>query len=401
MQIFVNPNYQFVKHRWKGVAVSVVFVLAGLAAYFVNGVNWGIDFAGGASITLKFKDTPPLAELRNDLPDATIQQYGKPQDRALLIRLPKIGQETDYAGQTVERLRVKLNPESAAGKLDVNYYGADRLASLLQQADPDRKGTQPSAVLYYEQLAKKVIQHRSELGMFTSMQQVTSTEGVSPAVATLVNEKVFLGDFNVLNQETVGPRVGEELQTKAIWAIVLSSLAMGIYIWLRFRDLTFGLGAVVCIIHDVAIALAFLLIMKLEFSLNIVAALLTIVGYSINDTVVMYDRIRENKRKIKKPMSLGEHLDLSINQTLSRTILTSGSVFLVLVALIAFGGDVIRGFAWILMMGVISGTYSTLLIVPAVAVGFDKWMNKGKPVRATREEVPVRNEVPVRKRRAV
>jgi preprotein translocase subunit SecF len=98
-------------------------------------------------------------------------------------------------------------------------------------------------------------------------------------------------------------------------------------------------------------------------------------------------------------MSLGEHLDLSINQTLSRTILTSGSVFLVLVALIAFGGDVIRGFAWILMMGVISGTYSTLLIVPAVAVGFDKWINKGKPVRATREEVPVRNEVPVRKRR--
>ncbi len=165
---------------------------------------------------------------------------------------------------------------------------------------------------------------------------------------------------------------------------------MGLYIWLRFRDLTFGLGAVACIIHDVAISLAFLFIMKREFSLNIVAALLTIVGYSINDTVVMYDRIRENKRKIKKPMSLGEHLDLAINQTLSRTILTSGSVFLVLCALIAFGGDVIRGFAWILIMGVISGTYSTLYIVPAVAVALDNWKGGGRPVPASaRTEMPV------------
>jgi preprotein translocase SecF subunit len=195
----------------------------------------------------------------------------------------------------------------------------------------------------------------------------------------VLNEKAFLGRFNVLNQETVGPQVGAELQKKALLAIILSSLAMGIYIWLRFQDLTFGLGAVVCIIHDVAIALAFMFIMKLEFSLNIVAALLTIVGYSINDTVVMFDRVRENKRKIKKPMSLGEHLDLAINQTLSRTILTSGSVFLVLLALLAFGGEVIRGFAWILTIGVVSGTYSTLLIVPAVAVALDRWSAKRAP----------------------
>jgi preprotein translocase SecF subunit len=402
MQIFVNPNYQVVKHRWKGVAVSVLFVLAGIGAYFVNGVNWGIDFAGGATITLAFAGNPPLTELRNDLPDATIQQYGKAEEHKLLIRLPKLAQETDYAGQTVERLHTKMNPQ-AGSKHDLNYQGSDRLAGLLMQADPDRKGTQPAAILYYQQLAKKIIEQRSTVGIFTSMQQVAATPGLTPAAATVLNEKTFLGTFNVLNQETVGPQVGEELQGKAIWAIVLSSLAMGLYIWLRFRDLTFGLGAVVCIIHDVAIALAFLVMMKLEFSLNIVAALLTIVGYSINDTVVMYDRIRENKRKIKKPMSLGEHLDLSINQTLSRTILTSGSVFLVLVALIAFGGDVIRGFAWILMMGVISGTYSTLLIVPAVAVACDRWLGNRtpSPTRPVRDEVAaVRSDMPVRKRRA-
>jgi preprotein translocase subunit SecF len=397
MQIFVNPNYNFVKHRWKGVFVSVVFVIAGIAAYFVNGVNWGIDFAGGATITLKFKGAPPLAELRRDLPDAMIQQYGKVEENNLLIRLPKIGKEIDYAGQVVEGLRTKMNPE-AATKHDLNFFGSDGLAAILKQADPDVRGTQPAALQYYEDLAKRIIETRSSVGIFTSMQQVTSTQGVTTATAKLLNEKTFLGEFNVLNQETVGPAVGRDLQKKAMLAIILSSLAMGIYIWLRFSDLTFGLGAVACIVHDVAIALAFLLIMKLEFSLNIVAALLTIVGYSINDTVVMYDRIRENKKKIKKPMSLGEHLDLSINQTLSRTILTSGTVFLVLVALIAFGGDVIRGFAWILIMGVISGTYSTLYIVPAVAVALDKWRNAGRPVPASaRTEAPA---VASQKRRA-
>ncbi|HEX8172104.1 MAG TPA: protein translocase subunit SecF [Thermoanaerobaculia bacterium] len=397
MQIFVNPNYQFVKHRWKGIAVSLLFVLAGVVGYFVNGINWGIDFAGGASILLKFRDAVPLAELRNDFHDATIQQYGKPEDRSILIRLPKQKRETDYAGQVVAQLNKKLNPEGAS-KHDLNFLGRDRLASLLKQNDPDNRGTNPNAIAYYDQLAARVIEKRSQLGIFTSMQQVTSVEGMTANSARVINERAFLGRFNVLNQETVGPQVGEELQMKAIWAILLSSLAMGLYIWLRF-DFTFGVGAVACIIHDVAIALAFMMIMRLEFSLNIVAALLTIVGYSINDTVVMYDRVRENKRKIKKPMSLGEHLDLAINQTLSRTILTSGSVFLVLVALIAFGGDVIRGFAWILMMGVISGTYSTLLIVPAVALAMDRWSGS-KPVAAPVRAETARVEAPARKRRA-
>jgi len=398
MQIFVNPDYKFVKHRWQGIAFSVLFVLAGLAAWFAWGVNWGIDFAGGAAVTLKFRDAVPLNALRNDLPDATIQQYGKAEEKAILIRLPEQKREGDYAGAIVEQLHTKLNPEGAT-KHDLNYYGRDRLAAMFKQADPDNRGTNPNAISHYDEVAKSVIDKRSQLGIFTQMNQATSAEGVTPGVARLLNEKTYLGRFNLLNQETVGPAVGAELQKKAILAIILSSLAMGLYIWLRF-DFVFGVGAVVCIIHDVAISLAFLLLMKLEFSLNIVAALLTIVGYSINDTVVMYDRVRENKRKIKKPMSMGEHLDLAINQTLSRTILTSGSVFLVLVALLIFGGDVIRGFAWILLMGVISGTYSTLLVVPAVAVVMDQWASKKKPVAALARAESNRTEAPVRKRKA-
>jgi len=193
---------------------------------------------------------------------------------------------------------------------------------------------------------------------------------VTTNIARILNEKTFLGTFNVLNQETVGPQVGHDLQQKAIWAVVLSTLAMGAYLWIRF-DLMFGVSAVACIVHDVLMSLAFLMIINGEFSLNIVAAMLLIVGFSINDTVVMYDRVRENKRKLKTRMNLEEQLNLAMNQTLSRTILTSGSVVIVLLALLLFGGKVIHEFAWILLIGVLAGTYSTVTIVPAVAIAWN------------------------------
>ncbi|MGZ8828888.1 MAG: protein translocase subunit SecF [Thermoanaerobaculia bacterium] len=379
MQIFVNPNYNFVRWRLLWIAVSVLFIIAGAGIYFTRGIEMGIDFSGGANIILKFRESVPLAALRSDLPDATIQQYGKAEERSVLIRLPQLHREGDYAGTVVAGLFRKLNPEGAT-RHDLNYYGTDRLAALLKENDPEKKGTGVDAQKYYNSVAERIIAKRSELGIFANMSQVTSH--VTPAVASLLADKAYLGRFNVLSQETVGPQVGKELQQKAIWAVVLASIAMGIYIALRF-DLMFGVSAVANIIHDVLVALAFMAMMRLEFSLNVVAALLTIVGYSINDTVVMYDRVRENRRKIKKPMTLGDELNLAMNQTLSRTVLTSGSVFLVLIALILFGGNVIRGFAWILMIGVISGTYSTVTIVPAVAMWWEKLTGRKSRAVAT------------------
>ena len=379
MKIFDNPNYDFIKYRWHAVIVSLIIIAVGVGVFVTRGIDLGVDFAGGANIILKFNGNVPIDQLRTELPIATIQQYGRAQDNEVLIRLPKQETERDYAGEIVTKLHTDLNPE-AATKHDLNYLGTDRLTSLLVQADPENRGANPAASQYYADAAKKIIDKRSEIGIFSSMQQVTT--GTTPAIAKLLNERAFLGDFNVLNQETVGPQVGRQLQMKAFWAIVASAVAMGLYIWLRF-DFVFGFAAMLCIIHDVLIAMTFLLLINLEFSLNVVAAILTIVGYSINDTVVTYDRVRENRRKIKQPMSLAEHLNLAMNQTLSRTILTSGTVFLVLLAMLIFGGEVIRGFSWILTIGVISGTYSTLYILPAVAVGWDNWRNGRRPQTAT------------------
>lgn len=403
MQIFVNTKYDFVKWRFHAVAFSILFIAAGFALFAKNGINWGIDFAGGANIVLKFRGAVPMEKLRADLKDASIQQYGKPADNAVLIRLPQQGRESDYAGQTVAKLNRDLNPEAASGKLDLNFQGRDRLTDLLMAKDPDLKGTRPDARDYYAKVAQNIVNRRSELGLFHSMSEVVSAPGVTSGIARVIQENCFIGQFNVLNQETVGPQVGHELQQKAIWAVILSTLAMGVYLWLRF-DLMFGVAAIICIVHDVLVALAFLAMIRGEFSLNVVAALLLIVGYSINDTVVTYDRVRENRRKLKTRMTLEEQLNLAMNQTLSRTILTSGTVLIVLVALILFGGKVIHEFAWILFIGVLAGTYSTVTIVPAVAIAWNNFTGRkhdlAGPASKARAETPVETTPAQRKRKA-
>ncbi|HEV2719099.1 MAG TPA: protein translocase subunit SecF [Thermoanaerobaculia bacterium] len=402
MQIFVNTKYDFVKWRFHAVAFSLIWIVIGVVFFVKNGVNWGIDFAGGANIVLKFKDKVPVDQLRSLLKDASIQQYGKADENNVLIRLPEQKKESDYAGNTVNRLNLALNPEAASGKVDLNFRGRESITDLLFQTDPDHRGTGPDARKYYENIAQNIISKRSEVGLFHNMQQVLGVNGITTGVAGVLNGRTFLGSFNVLNQETVGPQVGRELQQKAVWAIVFSTIAMGVYLWIRF-DLMFGVAAIVCIIHDVCVSLAFLGMINGEASLNIVAALLLIVGYSINDTVVTYDRVRENRRKIKTRMTFEEQLNLAMNQTLSRTILTSGSVVIVLIALLLFGGKVIHEFAWILLIGVLAGTYSTITIVPAVAIFWNNMTGRAHdlsgPSARARLEVPPPTAPPQRKRK--
>ena len=175
-----------------------------------------------------------------------------------------------------------------------------------------------------------------------------------------------LGKFEVVSQELVGPVVGADLQRKGIYATLASIIGITIYIGLRFR-FAFAIGAIAATLHDVLVTVAFLFFFGYDLSLNVVAAILTITGYSVNDTIVIFDRVRENLRS-KRRDSLEKVVNLSVNQTLSRTIITAGTTFLAVLALYIFGGEVLEGFAFTMLVGIISGTYSTIFIAAAIAI---------------------------------
>lgn len=183
--------------------------------------------------------------------------------------------------------------------------------------------------------------------------------------------------FIVLKEDKIGPKVGAELRRDALYAVVASLIAIWLYVWLRFKFI-YGLGAVVALFHDVLVTLGFVSIFdgvfNLEISQNMIAAFLTLVGLSVNDTVVIFDRIRENQ-KIFRSMPLMELMNKSLNETLSRTIITSGTIFIVLTVLLVFGGEVNRGFSFALVIGIVTGTYSSIYIASAVAL---EWVLRGK-----------------------
>jgi len=195
---------------------------------------------------------------------------------------------------------------------------------------------------------------------------------LSERMKKALTEKFGADKFEVRRLESVGPKIGEDLRRRGELSVIAATIMMGVYIWVRFGavfgarfGLLFGTGAVIALIHDVLITVGALMVANYEFDLTVIAALLTIVGFSVNDTVVICDRIRENLRKIKRE-SLESIVNLSINECLSRTILTTGTALMVLVALYAFGGAVIRPFAFSLLVGFISGVYSTIFIASPV-----------------------------------
>ncbi len=184
------------------------------------------------------------------------------------------------------------------------------------------------------------------------------------AVAAI--EKANIGKFDVLSTEVVGPVVGKELQSKGIWATIASIVGICIYVAIRFR-LIFAIGALVATFHDIFVVLAMLSFFGYELSLNVVAAILTIAGYSVNDTIVIFDRVRENLRLMRRE-PLDKVVNVSVNQTLGRTLITAGTTFLAVLALYVFGGEVLKGFAFAMLVGVITGTYSTIFIAAAIAI---------------------------------
>lgn len=189
-----------------------------------------------------------------------------------------------------------------------------------------------------------------------------------------------IGKFEVLSQDLVGPVVGADLQRRGIYATLASIVGITIYIGLRFR-FAFAIGAIAATLHDIFVTVAFLFFMGYDLSLNVVAALLTITGYSVNDTIVIFDRVRENLRS-KRRDSLEKVVNASVNQTLSRTIITAGTTFLSVTALYLFGGEVLEAFAFTMLVGIISGTYSTIFIASSIAILLGSKQAKAKPAGA-------------------
>jgi len=192
--------------------------------------------------------------------------------------------------------------------------------------------------------------------------------------------------FEIRRIESVGPKVGKELRERGAWSVIAATIMMGVYIWFRF-ELRFGIGAVIALIHDVLVTIGALMLADYEFDLTIIAALLTIVGFSVNDTVIICDRIRENMRKIRRE-SLEAIINMSINETLSRTIITTGTAIMVLLALFALGGGVIRPFAFALLVGFFSGVYSTIFIASPVILFWEKGAAKRTPIAEARVQKP-------------
>ena len=214
------------------------------------------------------------------------------------------------------------------------------------------------------------------LPLVETAEQGTSLEQGARQVVDAVTA-ANLGTFEVISRDIVGPVIGRDLQLKGIYATLASIVGITIYIGIRFR-FAFAIGAIAATLHDVLVTLAFMVFFGYDLSLNIVAAILTITGYSVNDTIVIFDRVRENL-KARRRDSLESVVNASVNETLSRTVITAGTTFLSVLSLFLFGGEVLEGFAFTMLVGIISGTYSTVFIAAAIAIVVSGRQAEGRP----------------------
>jgi preprotein translocase subunit SecF len=398
MELLKNTNIDFMKYRKFWIIISVVLMIVGaiaiVGAYFgFEPLNFGIDFAGGTQLTLRFREVPKVDELRKLLEGAglgepVIQTVGERASKDVIIKTPAVkGREEGNRERILAAIDARYNQGKAA-KPDINLIDRDGLTQILVQADPDHVAALggEAALTHYQGIAGALLKQRQQEGIFASWDRVRAAPGASPAVAAALEQGAFLGDYSLLGNENVGPQIGKELRTQGFLAVLASLLGMLAYIWFRF-ELRFGIGAVMASLHDVLITFGLFALFKLEFNLTTVAAFLTLIGYSVNDTVVIFDRIREDMRKNRR-RPLIEVMNEAINQTLSRTIMTSGLTLLTCLALLIFGGNVLRGFAFVMTVGIIVGTYSSIYIASPFALLWEQLFGSSGKMSST----PTRGE---------
>jgi preprotein translocase subunit SecF len=364
MQIFKKPNFQFMKFKYIALALSAVVIGIGLANIIGGkGLNTGVDFAGGTLVQIRFKSVFPIEELRQSLGEAglgssKIQEVEK-GEREYIIRtmLPEdaVDQELEahvlMGNMVIDALKTQEDQAALdSGVRDLNVIERDQLATLLADALPEQAEATADAIINFRQSAESK-------GIIENFDQLAQA-GIDAQVVDDLKGKTFLGSMTIKRRETVGPQVGQELRQKATQATVWALIGMLIYIGIRFR-FAYGVAAIFTLAHDVLVTVGIFSLTNREINLPVIAAIMTIVGYSLNDTIVIFDRVRDNLKTLRK-LEFHSLLDASINQTLSRTVITSGTTLLTVVTLFIFGGEVINDFAFTMIIGVITGTYSSI-----------------------------------------
>jgi preprotein translocase subunit SecF len=378
VELFRNTNIDFLGKKWYFLAFSLIFSVAGLLSiFFWHGIPFGVDFKGGTLVYVKFAQTPDLNQIRAamdraGLKDPKIQSYGEAGNNEVLVALEQRETSESALDQGKNTIIKALETSGAQqeGKQDLNNTGPSSLAVYLQSKDPLHLGGIDAPAKYLA-VAQQIDDFRNKQhgGVLTSVDQLKE---VAPAeVVATMQPDFYTSNFAVRNVEIVGPQVGGQLRKQALWATLYSLAGMLVYLWFRF-ELIYGIGAVVACFHDTIITVGFFSLLNKDITLTVIAAILTLIGYSMNDTIVVYDRIRENVKLLRRE-KLADIVNKSINQTLSRTILTSGLTFLTVLSLYVFGGEVLRGFSLALVIGILIGTYSSIAVAAPMLVAYTEW----------------------------
>jgi preprotein translocase subunit SecF len=356
-----------------------------------GGLFYGIDFKGGTVVDVRFAGTPPIDTLRSGLAQqgignstiVPVSDLTTSNGNEVLINLEEKGQGAEAldAGKTaiLNALHATLGA-GETGKQDFNATGADTIADVLTRKDP--MGLGASAGDRYIQMGRQLatFRDRDRRGIVTDLGEL-SASGVNANVIAALRDAFYTSTFAIINVEIVGPKVGSELRRQAVVVTLYALCGMLVYIAFRF-EWVYGAAAVLAVFHDVLITLGLFSIFHFEISLTVIAALLTLVGYSMNDTIVIFDRIRENARLMRRE-PFKAIVNRSINQTLSRTILTSGLTFLTVLVLFLMGGQVLRAFSFALVVGILVGTYSSFGIAAPLVVAWNQWRGQGGAVVAS------------------
>jgi preprotein translocase subunit SecF len=384
-----GTNHDFVKYRGIAVVISVILnVLVLFGAFVWPGLNYGVDFAGGTELQIQAKKKIDPGDLRETVGklgfgEPTVQAYGNPSENQFLVRVERIAlltkekaQEIKAAvSQTLPVQNMRFDPE-VGDKLDFTFkqpVDENALRAAVEKTGTTVKEVRP--------LLAREGQDR---------EYSVTTQGTGDKIGQALREKYGEGQIDVVRTDYVGSQVGQELKKDGILALLYAMGMILIYVGFRF-DFRFSPGVIIALIHDAIITLGFFVVSRREFNLTSVTAILTIVGYSVNDTIVVYDRIRENARRFKgKP--LRDLINLSINEMLGRTILTSGATALSLLGLIFYGVGTIQDFALAMLVGIISGTYSTWYIASPMTIWIEEHMEQRKALEAAKPKAPKKQE---------